>query len=457
MPLDIIILAAGQGKRMHSALPKVLHCLAGKPLLGHVVDTARALNPRRMVVVYGHGGEVVREALAGTDLAFARQEPQLGTGHAVMQALPALDGAGPADLTLVLYGDVPLTRIDSLRALLGAAAGGALAILTYAMQDATGYGRIVRSPQGGIERIVEHKDASEDQRAIREVNTGIMAIPSARLATWLERLSNRNAQGEYYLTDIVAMAVADGVAVASAQPADEWETLGVNSKVQLAGLERIAQRNIAQALLEQGVTLADPARIDVRGMLSAGRDVSIDVGCVFEGDVVLGNDISIGPHCVLRNVTVRAGTRIEAFSHLDDAEVGADCRIGPYARLRPGAQLGEHVHIGNFVEVKKSTFGAGSKANHLSYVGDSEVGSKVNIGAGTITCNYDGINKSKTIIGDGAFIGSDSTLVAPVTIGAGAYIGAGSTITREAPAGKLTLTRARQTTVESWKPPKKKA
>ena len=457
MPLDIIILAAGQGKRMHSALPKVLHCLAGKPLLGHVVDTARALKPRRMVVVYGHGGEVVREALAGTDLAFARQEPQLGTGHAVMQALPALDGAGPADLTLVLYGDVPLTRIDSLRALLGAAAGGALAILTYAMQDATGYGRIVRSPQGGIERIVEHKDASEDQRAIREVNTGIMAIPSARLATWLERLSNRNAQGEYYLTDIVAMAVADGVAVASAQPADEWETLGVNSKVQLAGLERIAQRNIAQALLEQGVTLADPARIDVRGMLSAGRDVSIDVGCVFEGDVVLGNDISIGPHCVLRNVTVRAGTRIEAFSHLDDAEVGADCRIGPYARLRPGAQLGEHVHIGNFVEVKKSTFGAGSKANHLSYVGDSEVGSKVNIGAGTITCNYDGINKSKTIIGDGAFIGSDSTLVAPVTIGAGAYIGAGSTITREAPAGKLTLTRARQTTVESWKPPKKKA
>ena len=457
MPLDIIILAAGQGKRMHSALPKVLHRLAGKPLLGHVVDTARALKPRRMVVVYGHGGEVVREALAGTDLAFARQEPQLGTGHAVMQALPALDGAGPADLTLVLYGDVPLTRIDSLRALLGAAAGGALAILTYAMQDATGYGRIVRSPQGGIERIVEHKDASEVQRAIREVNTGIMAIPSARLATWLERLSNRNAQGEYYLTDIVAMAVADGVAVASAQPADEWETLGVNSKVQLAGLERIAQRNIAQALLEQGVTLADPARIDVRGMLSAGRDVSIDVGCVFEGDVVLGNDISIGPHCVLRNVTVRAGTRIEAFSHLDDAEVGADCRIGPYARLRPGAQLGEHVHIGNFVEVKKSTFGAGSKANHLSYVGDSEVGSKVNIGAGTITCNYDGINKSKTIIGDGAFIGSDSTLVAPVTIGAGAYIGAGSTITKEAPAGKLTLTRARQTTVESWKPPKKKA
>ena len=442
---------------MNSALPKVLHRLAGKPLLGHVVDTARALNPRRMVVVYGHGGEAVREALAGTDMAFARQAPQLGTGHAVMQALPALGGAGPADLTLVLYGDVPLTRVDSLKALLGAAAGGALAILTYAMQDATGYGRIVRSPQGGIERIVEHKDASEAERAIREVNTGIMAIPSARLATWLERLSNRNAQGEYYLTDIVAMAVADGVAVTSAQPADEWETLGVNSKVQLAELERIAQRNIAQALLEQGVTLADPARIDVRGMLSAGRDVSIDVGCVFEGDVVLGNDISIGPHCVLRNVTVRAGTRIEAFSHLEDAEVGAHCRIGPYARLRPGAQLGEHVHIGNFVEVKKSTFGAGSKANHLAYVGDSEVGSKVNIGAGTITCNYDGVKKSKTIIGDGAFIGSDSTLVAPVTIGAGAYIGAGSTITKEAPAGKLTLTRARQTTVESWKPPKKKA
>jgi bifunctional UDP-N-acetylglucosamine pyrophosphorylase / glucosamine-1-phosphate N-acetyltransferase len=398
----------------------------------------------------------VREALVAPDINFAKQEPQLGTGHAVMQALPLLANPGADDLTLVLYGDVPLTRAESLKALVDAAAGGKLAILTVDLADATGYGRMVRGAGGAIERIVEHKDATDAERAIREVNTGIMAVPTRRLAGWLNRLSNSNAQGEYYLTDIVAMAVAEGVAVTSAQPSAEWETLGVNSKVQLAELERTHQRNIAKALLEQGVTLMDPARIDVRGLLSAGRDVTIDVGCVFEGDVVLGNDITIGPNCFLRNVRVRAGTRIEAFSHLDEAEVGAHCRIGPYARLRPGAQLDEHVHIGNFVEVKKSTIGAGSKANHLAYVGDSEVGQKVNIGAGTITCNYDGVNKSKTIIGDGAFIGSDATLVAPVTIGAGAYIGAGSTITKEAPAGKLTITRAKQTTVENWKPKAKR-
>jgi bifunctional UDP-N-acetylglucosamine pyrophosphorylase/glucosamine-1-phosphate N-acetyltransferase len=456
MALDIVVLAAGQGKRMNSSLPKVLHPLAGKPLVRHVIDTARALNPRRIVLVYGHGGEAVREALAAPDLSFARQEPQRGTGHAVMQALPALAGQDDDALTLVLYGDVPLTRSASLARLIEAAHGGALAILTVTLDDATGYGRIVRSQAGDIARIVEHKDADSATRAIREVNTGIMAIPGRRLAGWLGRLSDDNAQGEYYLTDIVAMAVGEGVPVKAAQPAAVWETLGVNNKVQLAELERVHQRNIALGLLETGVTLADPARIDVRGLLSAGRDVAIDVGCVFEGDVVLGNEVSIGPNCVLRNVRVRAGTRIEAFSHLEDAEVGAHCRIGPFARLRPGAQLGEHVHIGNFVEVKKSVFGAGSKANHLAYVGDSEVGAKVNIGAGTITCNYDGANKSKTVIGDGAFIGSDTTLVAPVTIGPGAYIGAGSTITREAPADKLTLSRAKQTTVESWKPPKKK-
>ena len=456
MALDIVILAAGQGKRMNSALPKVLHPLAGKSLVRHVVDAARSLNPGRIVVIYGHGGEAVREALVAPDINFAKQEPQLGTGHAVMQALPLLANPGADDLTLVLYGDVPLTRAESLKALVDAAAGGKLAILTVDLADATGYGRMVRGAGGAIERIVEHKDATDAERAIREVNTGIMAVPTQRLAGWLNRLSNSNAQGEYYLTDIVAMAVAEGVAVTSAQPSAEWETLGVNSKVQLAELERTHQRNIARGLLEQGVTLMDPARIDVRGMLSTGRDVTIDVGCVFEGDVVLGNDIYIGPNCFLRNVRVRAGTRIEAFSHLDEAEVGAHCRIGPYARLRPGAQLDEHVHIGNFVEVKKSTIGAGSKANHLAYVGDSEVGQKVNIGAGTITCNYDGVNKSKTIIGDGAFIGSDATLVAPVTIGAGAYIGAGSTITKEAPAGKLTITRAKQTTVENWKPKAKK-
>ena len=456
MSLDIVILAAGQGKRMNSALPKVLHRLAGKALVRHVVDAARTLNPGRIVIVYGHGGEAVRESLVAPDVNFARQEPQLGTGHAVMQALPLLVDPRADDLTLVLYGDVPLTRADSLQGLVAAAVGGKLAILTVDLADATGYGRIVRGAGGAILRIVEHKDASDAERGIREVNTGIMAVPTLRLAGWLKRLSNRNAQGEYYLTDIVAMAVADGVAVASAQPSAEWETLGVNSKVQLAELERIHQRNLAHTLLEQGVTLMDPARIDVRGLLSVGRDVTIDVGCVFEGDVVLGNDIYVGPNCYLRDVRVRAGTRIEAFSHLVEAEVGAYCHIGPFARLRPGAQLDEHVHIGNFVEVKKSTIGAGSKANHLSYVGDSEIGKKVNIGAGTITCNYDGANKSKTIIGDGAFIGSDATLVAPVTIGAGAYIGAGSTITKEAPAGKLTLTRAKQTTLDNWKPRPKK-
>ena len=456
MALDIVILAAGQGKRMNSALPKVLHPLAGKPLVRHVLDTARSLSPARVVVVYGHGGETVREALAGPAIGFAKQDPQLGTGHAVMQALPLLTAPTEGDLTLVLYGDVPLTRADSLKRLVEAAEGGALAILTVELADPTGYGRIVRGADGAITRIVEHKDANAAERAIGEVNTGIMAVPSARLALWLEKLSNRNAQGEYYLTDIVAMAVADGVPVTAAQPGAEWETLGVNSKVQLAKLERTHQRNIADALLEQGVTLMDPARIDVRGMLSVGRDVSIDVGCVFEGDVVLGNDISIGPNCVLRNVRVRAGTRIEAFCHLEDAEIGAHCRVGPFARLRPGAELDEHVHIGNFVEVKKSFIGAGSRASHLSYVGDTEVGKKVNIGAGTITCNYDGVNKTRTVIGDGAFIGSDTTLVAPVTIGAGAYIGAGSTITRDAPPDKLTLTRAKQATIDGWRPPIKK-
>jgi len=457
MLLHIVILAAGQGKRMHSALPKVLHALAGKPLLKHVIDTARCLAPAGMVVVYGHGGATVPEALSGADLAYVKQEPQLGTGHAVMQALPKLPAeVGPDDLTLVLYGDVPLTRAESLKALIEAArASKGLAILTVNLDDPTGYGRIVREGDR-ITRIVEHKDASAAERAINEVNTGIMAIPSRRLAGWLAKLSNSNAQGEYYLTDIVAQAVADGVPVSAAQPRDAWETLGVNSKLQLAELERIAQRNIAITLLEQGVGLADPARIDVRGLLSCGMDVKIDVNCVFEGEVVLGNDVAIGPNCVLKNVSVRAGTVINAFSHLEEAEIGAHCRVGPYARIRPGTVLDEHVHIGNFVEVKNARVDAGSKANHLAYVGDSDVGKNVNIGAGVITCNYDGVNKHRTVIEDGVFVGSDSTLVAPVTLRAGAYIGAGSTITREAPAGKLTLTRARQMTIDAWKPPVKK-
>ena len=464
MSINVVILAAGQGRRMHSALPKVLHPLAGKALVRHVMDTARALQPASMVVIVGHGGEAVREAMSvkaaapdltfATGVIFATQEPQLGTGHAVMQALPHLARASAAATTLILYGDVPLTPVDTLKALV-AAAGSGMAILTVELDDATGYGRMVRE-HGRIVRIVEHKDASAAERAIREINSGIMAVPTARLKDWLTKLSNQNAQGEYYLTDIVPMALAEGIAIHSATAPHEWEVLGVNSKTQLAQLERVYQRNQAEALLEAGVTLADPARIDIRGMLSCGQDVSIDVGCVFEGDVVLGNDIVIGPNCVLKNVRIKAGTRVEAFSHLEHAEVGAHCRIGPYARLRPGAQLDQHVHIGNFVEVKKSLMGAGSKANHLAYIGDSEVGKKVNIGAGTITCNYDGVNKFKTIIGDGAFIGSDSTLVAPVTIGAGAYIGAGSTITKGAPAGKLTLTRAKQVTVDAWKPPQKK-
>ena len=455
MSINVVILAAGQGKRMHSALPKVLHRLAGKALVRHVIDAARALHPAAIVVIVGHGGAAVREAISGTpaapDLMFATQAPQLGTGHAVMQALPHLSTAAT---TLILYGDVPLTSVDTLKALV-AAAGSGMAILTVALDDPSGYGRMVRE-HGNIVRIVEHKDATPAERAIREINSGIMALPTARLKHWLAKLSNKNAQGEYYLTDIVPLALADGVAIDSASAPHAWQVQGVNSKTQLAQLERVHQRNLADALLEAGVTLADPARIDIRGMLSCGQDVSIDVNCVFEGDVVLGNDIVIGPNCVLKNVRIKAGTRVEAFSHLEDAEVGAHCRIGPYARLRPGAQLDEHVHIGNFVEVKKSLIGAGSKANHLAYIGDAEVGKKVNIGAGTITCNYDGVNKFKTIIGDGAFIGSDSTLVAPVTIGAGAYIGAGSTITKGAPADKLTLTRARQLTVESWQPPKKK-
>ncbi|MFN0164203.1 MAG: bifunctional UDP-N-acetylglucosamine diphosphorylase/glucosamine-1-phosphate N-acetyltransferase GlmU [Burkholderiales bacterium] len=451
--MSIVILAAGQGTRMRSALPKVLHPLAGVPLLEHAWRAARALGDVRIQIVYGHGGALVRERLQHLDAGWVEQCEQLGTGHAVAQALP---GIADDDTVLILYGDVPLIGVQTLQALVAAAAPTGFAILTAEPGDPTGYGRIVRDDAGRVARIVEQKDASPAELALREINTGMMAVAAQRLKPWLARLDRGNAQGEYYLTDIVAMAAAAGVPVASAQPDFEWEASGVNSKVQLAELERVHQRNVATGLLEAGVTLADPARIDVRGMLSTGRDVFIDVGCVFEGDVVLGNDIFIGPNCVLKNVRVRAGTRIEAFSHLEDAEIGAHCRVGPFARLRPGAQLGEHVHIGNFVEVKKSVFGAGSKANHLSYVGDSEVGSKVNIGAGTITCNYDGVNKSKTIIGDGAFIGSDTTLVAPITIGPGAYIGAGSTITREAPADKLTLTRAKQTTVENWKPPKKK-
>ncbi|MGE5651163.1 MAG: bifunctional UDP-N-acetylglucosamine diphosphorylase/glucosamine-1-phosphate N-acetyltransferase GlmU [Bacillota bacterium] len=449
--MNVVILAAGMGKRMQSALPKVLHPLAGKPLLSHVIDTAKSLSPGAMCVIYGHGGEAVPQAVAAPDISFAKQEPQLGTGHAVMQAVPHLRDDAP---TLILYGDVPLTTGQSLQRLLDSAGADKLAVLTVELDDPTGYGRIVRQ-DGKIVGIVEQKDADDAERAIREVNTGIMVAPTAQLKKWLATLSNDNAQREYYLTDIVARAVADGIPVVSAQPSAVWETLGVNSKVQLAELERIHQRNIAGALLEQGVTLADPARIDVRGSLICGRDVTIDVNCVFEGKVELEDGVTIGAHCVIRDARIARGANIKPFCHIEDASVGADSQIGPYARLRPGTELGDDVHIGNFVEVKNSQIAAHSKANHLAYVGDATVGSRVNIGAGTITCNYDGANKHRTIIEDDVFIGSDTQLVAPVRVGKGANLGAGTTLTKDAPEGKLTLSRAKQMTIDGWKRPVK--
>jgi bifunctional UDP-N-acetylglucosamine pyrophosphorylase/glucosamine-1-phosphate N-acetyltransferase len=449
--MNVVILAAGMGKRMQSDLPKVLHALAGKPLLSHVIDTARQLSPSRCCVVYGHGGDKVPTQLAADDLQFVLQEPQLGTGHAVMQAVSKLNEDQP---TLVLYGDVPLTSVVTLRALTEKAGKDKLAILTIAMDDPTGYGRIVRE-QNKIVRIVEQKDATDLERQIREVNTGILVAPTRQLKDWLARLSNHNAQGEYYLTDIIALAVKDNVVIESTQPNHAWETLGVNSKVQLAELERIHQLNLAQQLLEQGVTLADPARIDIRGELHCARDVSIDVGCVFEGQVHISQGVSIGAYCVIKNSRIADNANIKPFTHIDEASVGSDSQIGPYARLRPGTTLGSDVHVGNFVEIKNSEFGAHSKANHLAYVGDTTVGARVNIGAGTITCNYDGANKHRTVIEDDAFIGSDTQLVAPVTVGKGATIGAGTTLTKDAPSDSLTVSRARQTTIAGWQRPVK--
>ena len=449
--MNVVILAAGMGKRMQSDLPKVLHALAGKPLLSHVIDTARQLSPSRCCVVYGHGGDKVPTQLAADDLQFVLQEPQLGTGHAVMQAVSKLNEDQP---TLVLYGDVPLTSVVTLHALTEKAGKDKLAILTIAMDDPTGYGRIVRE-QNKIVRIVEQKDATDLERQIREVNTGILVAPTRQLKDWLARLSNHNAQGEYYLTDIIALAVKDNVVIESTQPNHAWETLGVNSKVQLAELERIHQLNLAQQLLEQGVTLADPARIDIRGELHCARDVSIDVGCVFEGQVHISQGVSIGAYCVIKNSRIADNANIKPFTHIDEASVGSDSQIGPYARLRPGTTLGSDVHVGNFVEIKNSEFGAHSKANHLAYVGDATVGTRVNIGAGTITCNYDGANKHRTVIEDDAFIGSDTQLVAPVTVGKGATIGAGTTLTKDAPPDSLTVSRARQTTIAGWQRPVK--
>ena len=432
--MNVVILAAGQGKRMRSDLPKVLHPIAGKPMLAHVLDTARKLGAGRICVVYGHGGETVREALAADDLTWAKQEPQIGTGHAVLQALPHLDPAAP---TLVLYGDVPLIRAGTLERLLKFSRGGTPALLTVKLPNPHGYGRIVRAG-GKVTRIVEEKDADDAEPAITEVNTGILVAPTTALQRWLPSLGNGNAQGEYYLTDIVGLAVDEGMAIEAVHPDHAWEVEGVNSKAQLAKLERIHQRNIAERLMNEGVTLADPERIDVRGELICGRDVFIDVNCVFEG-----------------RVTIADGARILANCVIQDAVVGPKCIVGPFARLRPGTVLGEDVHVGNFVEVKNSSIADHSKANHLSYLGDTTVGSRVNIGAGTITCNYDGANKFRTVIEDDAFIGSDTQLVAPVTVGRGATLGAGTTLTKDAPPGELTISRPKQLIVPGWKRPVK--
>jgi bifunctional UDP-N-acetylglucosamine pyrophosphorylase/glucosamine-1-phosphate N-acetyltransferase len=453
VPLNVVILAAGKGTRMHSDLPKVLHPLAGRPLIEHVVAAADRLDPQRVCVVYGHGGDALPQAVGRDDLAWVLQEPQLGTGHAVQQTLPRLD---PEAVALILYGDVPLIRSETLQEMVAIARGGAVALLTVRLANPAGYGRIVRNAQGGVERIVEHKDASADELAIHEVNTGIMAMPVAKLGQWLARLSNDNAQGEYYLTDVIAMAAAEQVPILPCHPAAMWEVLGVNSRAQLAELERTHQHNLAEALLAQGVTLLDPKRLDIRGELACGRDVIIDINCLFEGRVSLADGVKIGANCVLKNVEVEAGVEILPFTHIEGARLGAHSRVGPYSRIRPGTELAEETHIGNFVELKNSQVGFNSKINHLSYVGDATVGSKVNIGAGTITANYDGANKHHTDIEDRASIGSNCVLVAPVRIGAEATIGAGSVISKDAPSGELTVARARAVTIAGWKRPVKK-
>jgi bifunctional UDP-N-acetylglucosamine pyrophosphorylase/glucosamine-1-phosphate N-acetyltransferase len=453
MALEILVLAAGVGKRMRSSLPKVLQPLAGRPLLAHVLATARELSPRKVIVVHGHGAEAVRQAFNGENVEWVLQDQQLGTAHAVMQAMPQV--SADADV-LILYGDVPLTRAATLKRLLEAADDG-LAVLTAEPADPAAYGRIVRDAGGGVAKIVEERDASPAERAIREINAGFYALSARRLSAWLKKIDNRNAQKEYYLTELVSLAVDERVPVTAVKTDAAWEAAGVNTLRELAELEREFQRQQAGRLLDAGVRLADPARIDVRGALECGREVAIDVNCVFEGRVTLGDGVRIGPNCVLRNISIAAGTQVLAFCHLEDSTVGARCRLGPYARLRPGNTLLEDVHVGNFVELKASRLGAGSKANHLTYLGDSEIGARVNVGAGTITCNYDGAAKHRTVIEDDCFIGSDATLVAPVRIAQGSYIGAGSTINKNTPAGQLTVARAKQVSIPGWKPPRKKA
>ncbi len=450
--LNIIILAAGKGTRMHSSLPKVLHEVGAKPILGHVIDCAKALSPDKVIVVYGFGGEIVKNAFSQENITWVNQAEQLGTGHAVQQAVPYLEDNAK---TLILLGDVPLVDVESCKNLV-AQSTHQLVIQSFNKADPTGYGRIVRSPDGQVNAIVEHKDATDAQRNILEVNTGIMAMPNKYLKKWLSRLTNNNAQGEYYLTDIVSLAVAEGVSVSAEITKDEWSVTGINSKSDLVQIERVHQSKIAQNLLNLGVTLKDASRLDVRGNLTCGRDVEIDVNCVFEGNVILGDFVKIAANCVIKNAVIADGTKIAAFTHIDDTEIGQNSRIGPFARLRPGTTLAADTHIGNFVELKNAQVDIGSKVNHLSYIGDTTIGKHVNVGAGTITCNYDGANKFRTVIEDGAFIGSDSQLVAPVTIGKNATIAAGSTITKDAPADALTLCRAReQKSIVGWQRPVK--
>ena len=452
MPLHVVILAAGQGKRMRSARPKVLHLLGGRPLLAHVLEAARSLKPERVFVVHGHGGAEVKSAFEGAEVEWVEQARQLGSGPALLQALPRIPRAATV---LVLNGDVPLIRIDTLRRLVKAAGRG-LAIVTSELSDPEGYGRVVRGAGGRVLRVVEQKEAKPAERLLREWYAGFLAANCSRLAGWLAKVANRNVQKEYYLTDVIGIAAGAGVAVTAVKAREPWEVSGVNSRHELALLERAYQNAQAKRLLEAGVALADLWRVDLRGELVCGSDVAIDVNCVFEGKVTLGDRVRIGPNCVLRNVIVAEDTEIHAFSLLEQAKVGKRCRVGPYARLRPGAKLKKDVHIGNFVEVKASRIGAGSKANHLAYIGDAEVGERVNIGAGTVTCNYDGANKNRTVIEDDCFIGSNATLVAPVRIAKGSYIGAGSTISKDSPPGQLTVARARQVSLARWTPPEKK-
>ncbi len=451
MSLDIVILAAGQGTRMRSALPKVLHPVAGNSMLGHVIHSARQLSPQGIHVVIGHGADAVREQLAADGLNFVLQDKQLGTGHAVAQALPVLS----ADTVLILYGDVPLIEVDTLQRLLERVTPEQLGLLTVTLDDPTGYGRIVRDAQGQVSAIVEHKDASDAQKAIKEGNTGILAVPGKRLADWLGRLSNNNAQGEYYLTDVIAMAANDGLVIATEQPHDPMEVQGANDRRQLSELERHYQLREARRLMAAGVTLRDPARFDVRGHVTVGRDVLIDINVILEGHVVIEDNVVIGPNCVIKDSTLRRGVVIKANSHLDGAVLGEGSDAGPFARLRPGSELGARAHVGNFVELKNARLGDDAKAGHLTYLGDAEIGARTNIGAGTITCNYDGANKFRTTMGEDVFIGSNNSLVAPVDIASGATTAAGSTITQNVPVEQLGVARARQRNIEGWKRPVK--